>query len=99
MAERMGFEPMVAKGDTRFPGAPDRPLQHLSANVGGEGGIRTHEAYRPPLFESGTISHSVTSPADDNYNIINLATKVIRFNKNKQIFIKFFFFSRGICYV
>jgi hypothetical protein len=29
---------------------------------GGEGGIRTHEAYRPPLFESGTINHSVTSP-------------------------------------
>ena len=26
----MGFEPTVAKGDTRSPGAPDRPLQHLS---------------------------------------------------------------------
>ena len=30
MAERVGFEPTVAKGDTRSPGAPDRPLQHLS---------------------------------------------------------------------
>ncbi len=26
----MGFEPTVAKGDTRSPGAPDSPLQHLS---------------------------------------------------------------------
>ena len=30
-AERVGFEPTVTKGDTRSPGAPDRPLQHLSA--------------------------------------------------------------------
>jgi hypothetical protein len=33
-----------------------------SPEPGGEGGIRTHEAYRPPLFESGTINHSDTSP-------------------------------------
>ena len=31
MAERVGFEPTVAKGYTRSPGVPDRPLQHLSA--------------------------------------------------------------------
>ena len=30
VAERVGFEPTVAKGYTRSPGAPDRPLQHLS---------------------------------------------------------------------
>ena len=44
MAERVGFEPTVAKGYTRSPGAPDRPLQHLATNQpsGGEGGIRTH---------------------------------------------------------
>src|SRR4030042_4346949 len=30
VAERVGFEPTVAKGDTRSPGAPVRPLQHLS---------------------------------------------------------------------
>jgi hypothetical protein len=30
LAERVGFEPTVANGDTRSPGAPDRPLQHLS---------------------------------------------------------------------
>ena len=35
MAERVGFEPTVAKGYTRSPGAPDRPLQHLSANLTG----------------------------------------------------------------
>ena len=29
-AERVGFEPTVACDDTRSPGAPDRPLQHLS---------------------------------------------------------------------
>jgi hypothetical protein len=68
VAERVGFEPTVAKSDTRSPGAPVRPLQHLSRS-GGEGGIRTHEAYRPPLFESGSINHSDTSPADGYYNI------------------------------
>ena len=31
LAERVGFEPTVAKGYTRSPGAPDSPLQHLSA--------------------------------------------------------------------
>ena len=31
MAERVGFEPTVAKGYTRSPGVPDSPLQHLSA--------------------------------------------------------------------
>ena len=31
VAERVGFEPTVAKGYTRFPGTPDRPLQHLSS--------------------------------------------------------------------
>jgi hypothetical protein len=30
VAERVGFEPTVGKTDTRSPGAPDRPLQHLS---------------------------------------------------------------------
>ena len=31
MAERVGFEPTVPIArDTRFPGAPVRPLQHLS---------------------------------------------------------------------
>ena len=30
MEERVGFEPTVAKGYSRSPGAPDRPLQHLS---------------------------------------------------------------------
>ena len=34
-AERVGFEPTVAKGYTRSPGAPDRPLQHLSTNYSG----------------------------------------------------------------
>ena len=34
-AERVGFEPTVAKGDTRSPGAPVRPLQHLSAAFDG----------------------------------------------------------------
>ena len=65
LAERVGFEPTVAIGYTRSPGAPDRPLQHLSINRygGGEGGIRTHAPLtRRPLFESGTMNHSDTSP-------------------------------------
>jgi hypothetical protein len=46
--------------DTRSPGVPDRPLQHLSAErVGFEPTLRIN---RRPLFESGTINHSVTSP-------------------------------------
>ena len=31
LAERVGFEPTVARSYTRSPGAPDRPLQHLSS--------------------------------------------------------------------
>ena len=53
LAERAGFEPAIPiPRDTRSPGVPVRPLQHLSAAsgveawlgqpFGGEGGIRTH---------------------------------------------------------
>ena len=44
----MGFEPTVALGDTRSPGAPDRPLQHLSTErVGFEPTLRkTETAFR-----------------------------------------------------
>ena len=73
VAERVGFEPTVGKPDTRSPGAPDRPLQHLSVistqaiafcllvaeRVGFEPTLRYK---RRPLFESGTINHSDTSP-------------------------------------
>ena len=46
--------------DTRSPGVPVRPLQHLSAErVGFEPTLRYN---RRPLFESGTINHSDTSP-------------------------------------
>ncbi len=39
-----GIRTHGSQGYTRSPGAPDRPLQHLSMNHanGGEGGIRTH---------------------------------------------------------
>ena len=85
VAERVGFEPTVAKGYTRSPGVPDRPLQHLSVKV--ELQFRLHHTRilqnrkgllditaervgfeptlrqkRRPLFESGTINHSDTSP-------------------------------------
>ena len=34
VAERVGFEPTVPiTRNTRFPGAPDRPLQHLSTEI------------------------------------------------------------------
>jgi hypothetical protein len=56
----VGFEPTVAKGDTRSPGAPDRPLQHLSAE---RVGFEPTAPFGAPLFESGTIDHSVTSPS------------------------------------
>jgi hypothetical protein len=36
---------------------------HTSFLFGGEGGIRTPGAfYRTPVFKTGTINHSVTSP-------------------------------------
>jgi hypothetical protein len=55
--------------DTRSPGVPVRPLQHLSAErVGFEPTLRIN---RRPLFESGTINHSVTSP-EANYWDTNL---------------------------
>src|SRR6266480_7853036 len=56
---------------TAFPVRRHRPLGDLSgtslgaadgAGNGGEGGIRTHGAHRTPLFESGTLNHSDTSP-------------------------------------
>jgi hypothetical protein len=59
MAERVGFEPTVGKPDTRSPGVPVRPLQHLSAE---RVGFEPTRHFCPPLFESGTINHSVTSP-------------------------------------
>ena len=56
--------------DTRSPGAPDRPLQHLSAErVGFEPTMHCCT----PLFESGTISHSVTSPNGRKYTIGRIA--------------------------
>jgi hypothetical protein len=64
--------------DTRFPGAPNRPLWHLSIKVrtgadgtqtwtapyrSGEGGIRTHDEVAPILvFETSALSRSATSP-------------------------------------
>jgi hypothetical protein len=74
VAERVGFEPTVAKGYTRSPGVPVRPLQHLSTIVSSQiiflfyivaervGFEPTLRYYRRPLFESGTINHSDTSP-------------------------------------
>ena len=49
--------------DTRSPGVPVRPLQHLSAE---RVGFEPTRHFCPPLFESGTINHSVTSP-EANY--------------------------------
>ena len=57
---------------TAFPMRRHRPLGDLSTrraadgSGGGEGGIRTHGAHRTPLFESGTINHSDTSPAGES---------------------------------
>ena len=62
LAERVGFEPTVGKPDTRSPGVPVRPLQHLSTE---RVGFEPTRHFCPPLFESGTINHSITSPQRD----------------------------------
>ena len=49
MAERVGFEPTVAKGYTRSPGAPDRPLQHLSTNNGNSSLLAERVGFEPTL--------------------------------------------------
>ncbi len=68
VAERVGFEPTVGKPDTRSPGVPVRPLQHLSAE---RVGFEPTRHLCPPLFESGTINHSVTSP-EANFGVDSL---------------------------
>ena len=53
-----GPEMVVAPG-----GAGRGPVTSKSEKDGGEGGIRTHAPLaQRPLFESGTMNHSVTSP-------------------------------------
>ena len=66
LAERVGFEPTVGKPDTRSPGVPVRPLQHLSAE---RVGFEPTRHFCLPLFESGTINHSVTSPTGLLYHL------------------------------
>jgi hypothetical protein len=68
----VGFEPTVAFRATHALQAC--LLDHSSTSPytgqssGGEGGIRTHApAKRRPLFESGTMNHSVTSPESELY--------------------------------
>jgi hypothetical protein len=70
----VGFEPTVAKGDTRSPGAPDKPLQHLSAE---RVGFEPTAPFGAPLFESGTISLSVTSPWSRNYTMWSIGDYVV----------------------
>src|SRR4030042_6813095 len=65
VAERVGFEPTVAKGDPRSPGAPVRPLQHLSlvwrrgwdSNPRGSSPTAFRERLHQPL---GHLSRPVT---------------------------------------
>ncbi|GEM_PF-5347400 len=71
LAERVGFEPTVARGDTRSPGAPVRPLQHLSFESGGEGGIRTHARQKRDRFSRAAPSASRSPLLTNNY--INLS--------------------------
>jgi hypothetical protein len=61
----VGFEPTVANGDTRSPGAPDSPLQHLSdawrrgwdSNPRGLSPTAFRERHHKPL---GHLSRPVT---------------------------------------
>ena len=86
MAERVGFEPTVAKSYTRFPGAPVRPLQHLSRNIkyGGEGGIRTHEALAHRF--SRAAPSTTRSPLRVSI-IISYENSIIRKEKANHLYI------------
>jgi hypothetical protein len=71
---RRGWDsnPRGEDSPTRFPGAPVRPLQHLSAAeqhpAGDYASVAERVGFEPtrtctlPLFESGTFNHSDTSP-------------------------------------
>ena len=44
-------------------------IKMLDGLVGGEGGIRTHGTLaRTPVFKTGTLNHSVTSPTAAEHN-------------------------------
>jgi hypothetical protein len=91
VAERVGFEPTVGKPDTRSPGVPVRPLQHLSTE---RVGFEPTRHFCPPLFESGTINHSVTSP-EAIFEDVNLH-KILFVNNLSTIVFKNLVFHRFI---
>ena len=67
MAERVGFEPTVAL--QRHAISSRAQSATLASLPGGEGGIRTHDEIAPiPVFETGALNRSATSPQIDNYS-------------------------------
>ena len=69
--------PLRLGGEAWASLVPSEAEENPSAvlRVNGEGGIRTHVPNkREPLFESGTLNHSVTSP-DFKYYLKTLANK------------------------
>ena len=62
MAERVGFEPTVVL--QRHAISSRAQSATLASLLGGEGGIRTHDEIAPiPVFETGALIRSATSPA------------------------------------
>ena len=67
VAERVGFEPTVAL--QRHAISSRAQSATLASLRGGEGGIRTHDEIAPiPVFETGALNRSATSPRTYNYS-------------------------------
>ena len=67
VAERVGFEPTVAL--QRHAISSRAQSATLASLPGGEGGIRTHDEIAPiPVFETGALNRSATSPQTLDYS-------------------------------
>src|SRR5882762_9952845 len=57
----------------------------VSVDTGGEGGIRTHEALaNPPVFKTGAINRSATSPFQSNQRLARYSIRSLKPNSSRM---------------